>query len=254
MSSTEALRKVTAILAILKDSVVGCVFLLKCDEIFGVDVLAVSPKYQGHHIGRQLMNKIIEVAHEDRPLRLVTDAYNSVAVSLYLTSSFHILEPLSVLVGELKPGMLSPLPDVVIRRMTESDVPKCDSMCRHINGFSRKKEILSLLLPPSGMPSSSVIPHVLECNGDIVGYSCGLTFEGHTCCLDPKYFANILDSWKLLNGENPLKIFFPVRLYPDLEIMCLKAGLKHQKTCLLMGRGQYTPPKEDCFNIPSVVY
>ena len=72
----------------LDHRVVGVCCLSPRGEIGGVGPVAVHPQYQGHHIGRELMNALVERAGGLTSLRLFQEAFNPASFFLYYSMGF----------------------------------------------------------------------------------------------------------------------------------------------------------------------
>jgi GNAT superfamily N-acetyltransferase len=100
--------------------VVGFNFLSERDPIRAVGPIVVDLGAQGHGIGRQLMEVILDRARGSRGVRLLQFTFNVQSLSLYATLGFDVRETLVVLSGA--PRSVPPS-DVEIRPLTAAEPP-----------------------------------------------------------------------------------------------------------------------------------
>ncbi|MFY0607755.1 MAG: GNAT family N-acetyltransferase [Cyclobacteriaceae bacterium] len=78
----------------LGDQIVGTVALIKEDhETYEVAKMAVSPEYQGHKIGKQLLDYVIAFGRKSGTTRLVLESNTKLppALNLYIKTGFKVI-------------------------------------------------------------------------------------------------------------------------------------------------------------------
>eukprot|EP01111_Echinosteliopsis_oligospora_P004950 TRINITY_DN1809_c0_g1_i2.p1 TRINITY_DN1809_c0_g1~~TRINITY_DN1809_c0_g1_i2.p1 ORF type:complete len:179 (-),score=34.13 TRINITY_DN1809_c0_g1_i2:83-619(-) len=178
----------------------------------------------------------------------MADCANLAALSLYTKQGIVIRDTMIVMKGSPSFPVPSSSSLYSIRPMVLDDVETCDELFFHINGFHRRNEMKILL------KNETLKPHVVEKDGEIVAYSTGFTLDGHTCAMQQDQLYLLLNNYAKINLDNIFVIWVPVRLYPSLMEDGLKSGLTINKTSVLMAKGEYHPPRGDCFYLPSSCY
>jgi GNAT superfamily N-acetyltransferase len=118
--------------------IVGFNFLSERDPIRAIGPIVTDPSAQGHGIGRQLMEAVLERARGARGVRLLQDTFNVQSLSLYAALGFDAQEILVVLSGA---PASAPSSDWEIRSLTASDMAGCDALHESIHGHPRTKEL-----------------------------------------------------------------------------------------------------------------
>src|SRR5687767_12906556 len=92
---------VHGVVAEVDGRVIGSNFLWEDDRVAGVGPITVDPAAQNSHVGRRLMEVVLERAQDQRipSVRLVQAAYHGRSLSLYSKLGFVVREPLSVMQG-----------------------------------------------------------------------------------------------------------------------------------------------------------
>lgn len=220
--------------------VVGSNFIDMRDEVGGVGPITIHPDYQGHGLGRLLMQAVIEHGREKRDVRLVQDAFNTTSLSLYTSLGFTVTEPLAVMQGTPRDAARSD----AVQPMREEDIDECAELCRRIHGVTRANELRDAM--------RQFTPMVLRRDGRIVAY----------CSVPQMWLINHgvaeteQDLTALLLGvgaamDGPLGMLVPVRRGSFFR-WCLEQGLRLVKPMNHMAMGQYVDPRGAFF--PSVIY
>src|SRR3954454_3308594 len=150
-----------SIIAEIERRVVGSNFLWEGDPVAGVGPITVDPGVQNRAIGRQLMEAVLERAHQQgiSAVRLLQAAYHSRSLSLYTKLGFVVREPLALLQGE----PLWPLDgDHAVRTAAEADLDAANELCRRVHGHDRANELRDAI----GEGAATVVEHA----GRLTGY------------------------------------------------------------------------------------
>jgi ribosomal protein S18 acetylase RimI-like enzyme len=68
-------------------------------DVREIGPIGVDPEYQGHNIGRRIMQGAMEQSNiENRSLRLLVDSHNPVSFSLYLSLGFTVKQSVTCLI------------------------------------------------------------------------------------------------------------------------------------------------------------
>lgn len=197
-------------------------------EIDGIGPVTVAPSEQGS-IGRQLMEETIRQSDEleSRGVRLVQAAFNTKSMALYMKLGFDVKEPLVCLQGPT----LNRVPDgYTVRPLTEQDVPIADEICRTVHGHVRTGDVMGAVLQGEGV--------IVERNGKLVGYSCGVKFFGHSVALDNDALIAMISAAPEIGGPG---LLLPSR-NGEVFRWCLENGLRIIQPMTLMARGFYQEP------------
>ncbi len=217
-----------AVVAEREGRILGSNFLSELGPIRAVGPISVEPGLQGHQVGRQLMEAVVERGRQAPGIRLVQDSFNSVSLSLYAKLGFQVREPLVVMSGNLSSPQR---PDTTVRPLEQADLGACAELCRRIHGWPRDGELKAL--PPF------VQPLVAVREGRITAYCSAPTFWP----LNHGVAETDLDLKDLLAGvKQPISILLPTR-QAELFSWCLKNGLRVQKPMNLMSLGEYQEPQ-----------
>jgi GNAT superfamily N-acetyltransferase len=122
--------------------IVGFNFLSERDPIRAVGPIVIDSATQGHGIGRQLMEVVLERARGARGVRLLQDGFNVQSLSLYASLGFDPQEILVVLSGA-PPS--APPSSWEIRPLTASDIMGCEALHQSVHGYSRTNELRDAL-------------------------------------------------------------------------------------------------------------
>ncbi len=210
-------------------SIAGSNFMDERGEIFGLGPITVDPEAQDSSVGRELMLHMIDRTTEKGVIgvRLLQAAYHNRSLCLYEKLGFDICEPISNLCGE---PLRIKIPDHLVREATNADEIACNVICKNVHGFDRASELKDAI--------EQGVALVVECRGEIVGYSTGINFTGHS-------IASTNESLKALIASAP-EIPHPGFLLParngEVFRWCLNQGLRQTQLMTLMARGKYREP------------
>jgi ribosomal protein S18 acetylase RimI-like enzyme len=123
--------------------IVGFNFLSERDPIRAVGPIVIDPAAQGHRIGRQLMEAVLERARGARGVRLLQDAFNIQSLSLYTALGFEVQEIFVVLSGV---PSSAPPSHWEIRALTASDMAGCEALHESVHGYPRTNELRDALV------------------------------------------------------------------------------------------------------------
>ena len=220
---------------------VGAVFVDEGDEIRGVALIAVDPAVQQRGIGRRLMEAALERTRGAAGVRLVQEAYNTLAMSLYASLGFEVKEPLLRMTGRPRSA---PRPGLEVRAFGPDRLEECARLCARVHGVDRSGDLRDAF----GVFS----PFAALRDGRIVAYTYAV-FGGSLAWGVAESEA---DMRALLLGvaaatAAPLALLVPTR-QPSLLRWCLAEGLRAEKPLTLMAMGKYQEP-QGCY-FPSGIY
>jgi len=230
---------VTGIVAERDGCIIGSGLFSDGGAIAGVGPISVDPSTQDDHIGRRIMERLLELCAERHfvGVRLVQAAYHSRSMALYAKLGFALREPLVCLQGA--PLGLS-LPGFDVRAAIDLDIEACDAVCFRIHGHTRHIELSEAIAQQTAS--------VVERHGRITGYMTSLGFVGHAA-------AESTPDLQALIGAAP-HIVGPGFLLPSrnaaLFQWCLAHGLRVTQPLSLMTLGMYANPTGAY--LPSVLY
>jgi GNAT superfamily N-acetyltransferase len=231
---------VWGVLAERDGRILGSNFLDERDPIRGVGPITVDPEGQNAGVGRLLMRAVIDRAAGASGIRLLQDAFHMRSLCLYQSLGFDVKEPVAVMTGEPRSG---PLEGVEVRRLNESDLDECGSLCQKVHGFERTNELRDA--------SHAFAPVVAERDGRIVAYATTVTFwpMAHGVAESDEEMKALLLGAAAAVGE-PLAFLVPLR--SGLFAWGLQEGLRLIKPMNVMAIGAYQEPKGSWF--PNVLY
>lgn len=221
--------------------ILGSNFLSEWDEIRAVGPITVDPEFQGHGVGRRLMQAVIERGSKAAGVRLVQDAFNTTSMSLYTSLGFDVKEPLVMIEGRIQSEVPA---GVEVRPMFDEDLAVCGQLHKRVHGFERTNELHDM--PPMFTPVVAVR------EGRIVAYTSAPTFWP----FNHGVAETEADMQALLAGagaesDEPFMFLLPIR-QAGLFRWCLEKGMRVVKPMTLMAMGEYQEPR-GCF-LPSVGY
>jgi predicted N-acetyltransferase YhbS len=218
----------------------GTVFLDERAVVRGIGWLAVEPSFQGRHIGRLMLNEVIERSLTSPGMRTVVGAESSNAIGLLTSLRFEVKEPVALIRGRLKDA---PPAAVRVRAMTNEDIEPCGALTEQAHGFARASELRNAIESGAAL--------VALRDGGIAGYATDLCtwHAGHAVALTEE------DLKALVIGAaakwNELAFLIPTR-QANLFRWCLGQGLRVERPMLLMSLGEYQEPA--CPWLPSLMF
>jgi GNAT superfamily N-acetyltransferase len=220
---------------------VGAVFLDEGDAIRGVALIAVEPSVQQRGVGRRLMEAALERARGGAGVRLVQEAYNTLAMSLYASLGFEVKEPLVRVTGRPRSA---PRGDITVRTLGRDELDACARLCARVHGFDRSvdlRDALRVFSPFAALRDGRVVAYTYAVFGGSLAWGVAETEE---------------DMRALLLGvaagtAAPLAFLVPTRQASFFR-WCLAEGLHVEKPLTLMAMGQYEEPR-GCY-FPSGIY
>jgi len=221
--------------------IVGFNFLSERDPIRAVGPIVTDPASQGHGIGRQLMEAVLERARGARGVRLLQDTFNVQSLSLYASLGFDAQEIFVVLSGA-PPS--APSSDWEIRSLTASDMAGCEALHESIHGYPRTNELRDAL--------ATGAPIVTLRDGRVRAYMATPTIwlANHGVAeTEEDMQALLLGAARL--AKQPISFLMPARR-AGLFRWCLTQGFRAIRPMTLMTIGEYREPRGNYF--PSVLY
>jgi predicted N-acetyltransferase YhbS len=231
--------RIYSVIAERDGKTVGSNFLWERDAIAGVGPITVDPAVQDGHIGRALMQAVLERADKKGwpGVRLVQAAYHNRSLSLYAKLGFDAREPLTTLQG---PPIGASIPGYEVRKATINDIAACNALCQHVHGHDRDGELREAV----AKRSASVVEHA----GRIVGYATLIGFFGHAATLSNDALKALIAAAPKIEGPG---ILAPTR-NSELLRWCLENGLRAVQPMTLMSRGLYNDPRGAY--LPSILF
>lgn len=219
--------------------VAGSNFLWEQCDIGGIGPITVDPKAQNTHIGRGLMDAVLErITAKGRPgVRLVQAAYHNRSLSLYTKLGFDPREPLSLMQG---PAIGHRVPGYDVRSANAGDLEACNELCRRVHGHDRAGEVRDAIKHGSA--------RIVEHDGRLTGYATVLGFFGHAVGETNSEIKALIAAASGFAGAG---LLVPTR-NADLFRWCLTNGLRVVQPMTLMSRGLYNEPR-GAF-IPSIIF
>jgi hypothetical protein len=173
-------------------------------------------------------------------IRLLQTSYNSQSLSLYVNLGFEIREPISNMQG--KP-IQKVIPGRDVRKATESDLKRCNAICKEIHGHDRNGELRESITQGTAQ--------VVLCRDRITGYTTGLTFFNHSVGFTNDDIMALIGSSLTNDSYGGPGILIPSR-NTQLLRWCLDNGLRIVQQLTLMTVGLYNEPAGSY--MPSVLY
>lgn len=244
-AATEALSsllknpKFYSVIAEIQGKTVGSNFMDQRSAIAGIGPITVEPSQQNSGIGRELMQDVLAHAEEAKfvGVRLVQAAYHGRSLSLYTKLGFITRETLSVMQG---PAIQEAISGLLIREATESDLKKCNEICKSVHGIDRGGELQEAISNRTAL--------IVEKRGKITGYSTALAFVGHSVAKTNEDMMALIGCGKEYRGPG---IIVPTRNH-ELFKWCLERGLRVTEQLTLMTIGTYNEPAGTY--LPSILY
>jgi len=221
--------------------IVGFNFLSKRDPIRAVGPIVIDPAAQGHGIGRQLMEAVLERARGARGVRLLQDTFNVQSFSLYAALGFDAREILVVLSGA---PQTAPSSLWEIRSLTPSDMAGCESLHDSVHGYTRTNELRDAL--------ETGAPIVALRDGRVRAYMAAPTIwlANHGVAETEEDMQALLLGAPRITKQ-PISFLLPARR-AALFRWCPTQGYRAIRPMTLMTIGEYHEPQGSYF--PSVLY
>lgn len=207
--------------------------------IAGVGPITVSCGAQNQSIGRNLMQAVMDRAHERGfpGVRLVQAAFHNRSLSLYTKLGFDAREPLSVMQG---PPIRMKIEGWTVRGATDGDLGEANAVCERVHGHHRSGELKEAIARGTAL--------VVEHGGRITGYASELGFFGHSVGDSNWDIQALIAEAPAFAGSG---ILLPTR-NSTLFRWCLEHGLRVVSPMTLMTTGLYNEPRGAY--LPSVLY
>jgi predicted N-acetyltransferase YhbS len=219
--------------------VIGSSFLDERGPIFAIGPVSVDPTSQDHHVGRMLMEAMLDRARERNApgVRLIQIAYHNRSLSLYAKLGMEVRGSFAAMHGT---PVGCAMPGYDVRPATLDDEYAMNSLCLRVHGHTRAGEVREAI--------DSGAARVVERLGRITGYTTKINYFAHSV-------AETNDDLRALICEAD-DIGTPGFLVPlsnnDLFRWCLDQGLRVFFVTQMMTIGLYQEP-EGAY-LPSVGY
>ena len=120
--------------------VIGSNFLDERGTISAIGPISVDPEAQDRHVGRLLMDAVLDRAHaRNAPgVRLLQIAYHNRSLSLYAKLGMEVRGSFAAMHGT---PLRRVLPGYDVRRATPDDEYACNSLCVRVHGHARAGEV-----------------------------------------------------------------------------------------------------------------
>jgi predicted N-acetyltransferase YhbS len=222
-----------SVVAEVDGQIVGSNFLWTETVVAGVGPLTVDPSSQNTHVGKHLMQAVLDRAGElgCASVRLVQSAYNNCALALYTKLGFEVREPLVSIQGQ---ALGLQMPGYPIRLATADDLSECDRLCRSIYGFDRSPELRQAI----DLGTATVVEYDTIVTRIITGYATSIGFGGHAVGESNEDLQALIGAATSITGQGFL---LPTR-NSQLLRWCLQQGLRIVQPMTLMSLGLYDRP------------
>ena len=231
--------RIHGVVAEVDGRIVGSSYLDERGPIFAIGPVSVDPEVQDHHVGRRLMEAMLDRFQERGAagVRLVQIAYHNRSLSLYAKLGFEVRGSFAAMHGT---PLRRVLPGYDVRPATADDEYAMNSLCLRVHGFARAGEVRESI--------ESGDARVVERLGRITGYTTRINYFAHSV-------AETNDDLRAMICESA-DFGTPGFLVPldnnDLFRWCLDQGLRVFFVTNLMTIGLYQEP-EGAY-MPSVGY
>ena len=227
------------VLAELDGEIVGSNFLDERTSIAGVGPITIATGLQSRDIGKELMVNVINRAKEKgfAGVRLLQAAYNNSSLSLYAKLGFNVQSSFAAMQG---PPITRKIEGYTVRPATKEDMDTCNAVCEDVHGHDRAGELSDALHQNTAL--------VVEHDHQIVGYTTGLAYFGHTVAESNEALKAMICYVDQFQGPG---ILVPTSNH-ELFRWCLKNKLRVVHVMNLMSIGLYNQPKGSY--LPSVLY
>lgn len=223
-----------SIVATENNRVIASAFMNEKRPIRSIGPVSVHPHYQGHGIGRKLMEHLLNRAQDAPNIRLTQDAFNTTSLSLYTSLGFALVESLVWIEGQFKN---TPHHNTQIVSLDTSNYDDCITLCNQVLGFYR------------GPDDFTEVNGIFK-NNQLTAYATGLSVDGYTIAQTENDLRTLIlgiAAQKL----GTLSFLLPTR-YTALLLWCIHSGLKIKKPLNLMAKGAYQQPNG--FYFPNLLY
>jgi GNAT superfamily N-acetyltransferase len=220
---------VFSIVAEVDGSVVGCNFLHEGHLIRSIGPLCVSPDFQLHGIGRQLMEKVMDRAKGSLGIRLIQETLNIASLSLYTSLGFDTKDALYLIKGRPKTTLSNN--KTTVRPLALEDIKLCGKVCLEVCKFERTQDV------ENAVKSSS--PFSAFHGNRLIAYSTSMTMwmTNHCVAKTEEDMKTLIAGIGNLTSE-PLSFLLPIR-YANLFRWCTTEGFRVYKPFTLMAMGEY---------------
>jgi GNAT superfamily N-acetyltransferase len=231
--------RIYGVVAELDGRVVGSNFLDERGTVSAIGPISVDPAAQDHHVGRLLMDAVLDRAHAQHApgVRLLQIAYHNRSLSLYAKLGMEVRGSFAAMHGA---PIRRSMPGYEVRPATLDDEFACNALCLRVHGHTRDGELREAIETGDA--------RVVERLGRITGYTTKISYFAHSV-------AETNDDLRALICEAP-DFGTPGFLVPlannDLFRWCLDQGLRVFFVLNMMTIGLYQEP-EGAY-MPSVGY
>lgn len=219
--------------------IIGSNCLDERNPVSGIGPITVDPAEQNSGAGRALMQALIDRSNQQGflAMRLVQAAYHMRSLSLYTKLGFVERETLARMQG---PALAARTSGYTFRPASSADLASCNSLCVRVHGHRRGGELADAI--------SQGRATVAEHGGEIVAYTTGFNYMGHTVAESNRDLIALLSSAESFDGPG---FQVPVRNY-ELFRWCLDHGFRVLQLNTLMTVGPYNEPQGAW--LPSILY
>ena len=231
--------KIYGVVAEKAGRVIGSSFLDERGTVSAIGPVSVDPAAQDHHVGRLLMDAMLDRAHAQHApgVRLLQLAYHNRSLSLYAKLGMEVRGSFAAMYGA---PIRERLPGYDVRPAEFDDEYACNSLCLRVHGHDRAAELHEAI--------EAGTARVVERLGRITGYTAKINYFAHSV-------AETNDDLRALICEAE-DFGTPGFLVPlsnnDLFRWCLDRGLRVFFVLNMMTIGLYQEP-EGAY-MPSVGY
>jgi predicted N-acetyltransferase YhbS len=218
------------VLAELDGEIVGSNFLDERSTIAGVGPITIANGFQKQNIGKELMVNVIDRAKEKgfAGIRLLQAAYNNSSLSLYAKLGFNVQDSFAAMQG---PAISHKIEGYDVRKALIDDIDACNALCEYVHGHNRSGELMDALQQGAAL--------VVEHQGNIVGYTTGLAYFGHSIAASNEGLKALISAVDQFHGPG---ILVPTSNH-ELFRWCLNNKLRVVHVMNLMSIGLYNQPK-----------
>jgi predicted N-acetyltransferase YhbS len=209
------------------------------NSILGIGPITVDPDAQNSGIGKRLMQAVLDrtVERGAPGVRLVQATFHRRSLSLYTKLGFVTRELVCVMHG---PAVRKAIDGYEVRHATDADLPACNRLCEVVHGHHRGGE-LAAALHHQGIA-------VVERAGRLTGYTCGLSYFGHTVGETTEDLEALVAAAAELPGPGMMVPAGNTALFQ----WCLANGLRIVQPNTLMSIGLFNEPAGAW--MPSILY